>query len=226
MRRLLPALLFFAALGLAHWLTMQSWNGAVYVYVGERRAPAAVRSVRDYSAIDHRAIYRKAHEQLLAGAELIKRDGQLGVVLGHPLVSRPEDGSREFACHVPGQPGAFERVEITFYGTGITDNGRSPYLVIDTNCSAAVQIDRLATIWIPMQDIVKSTPRDQELQIPGSTATWIRLKNIPDQWPENWTLWSVRFYRPDAIDESLIADAIHLREGLASALMSFEWRAP
>ena len=68
MRLLAVAALFLTGLGFSNWITMHSWGGAVYVYVGERRAPASVRTSSDYSAIDRQSLYRSVHAQLMASA--------------------------------------------------------------------------------------------------------------------------------------------------------------
>jgi hypothetical protein len=222
MRKAFVLFLFLAGVGGANWLTMHSWNGTVYVYTGEHRAPASVRSVKDYSALDRRALYRSVHAQLMASAQLLRNDGSIGIQLGHPLVPRAEGGGREFACDVKGRDGAYDRMELTFYGTGITDNGNAPHLVVDTACEGSSRLDILDTIWIPMRDIVAAQPKDQEMQVSGARPEMIRLQNIPDQWPSTWVLWSVRFYRRDNPDESLTVDAAHLKESVSS-LMSFDW---
>jgi hypothetical protein len=219
------ALLFLASIGFANWLTTRSWNGLVYVYIGEQRAPASVRTAHDYTPVDRQALGRSVHEQLMSMAATSRQDGNVGVTLGHPLVARPEGGGgREFACEVAGHGGIYDHMEITFYGTGVSDNGDEPHMVIDADCEASAQLDVLNPVWIPMGEIVRTSPRDQEFQVSGPHPTRIRLEHIPGVWPESWVLVSVRFYRQDTPDESLLVDAQHLREG-GPTLLSFDFKA-
>ena len=222
MRQALVALGFIAAIGFANWLTVTSWNGTVYVYMGERRAPASVRTARDYTPIDRHALYRSAHAQLMAQAATERRDGAVGIKLGHPLVARPEGGGRDFACEVSGHQGIYDRMEVTFYGIGISDNGEEPHMTIDSACLSSGGLEALDTIWIPMQDITAAQPQDQELQVTGDHPAIVRLEHIPGAWPEKWVLISVRFYREDSQVDELRVDAQHLREAGAS-LLSFDF---
>jgi hypothetical protein len=224
MRNALVGLLFLAAIGFANWLTVRSWNGTVYVYIGERRAPASVRTVQDYTPINRKAIYRSARAQLMAEAAAVRDGGDIAVTLGHPIVPREEGGGRDFACEVAGHTSVYDRMEINFYGTGISDNGEEPHMVIDTACQAGAELDQLEPVWIPMQEIVSAEPRDQELQVSGDQPAIIRLEHIPGAWPEKWVLVSVRFYREDSPDDDLIVDARHLRDG-GTALLSFDFKA-
>lgn len=223
MRNALVAVLFLAALGFANWLTVRSWNGTVYVYIGDSRAPASVRTVHDYTPIDRQAVYRSAHAQLMAEASVKRDAGVIGITLGHPLVARPEGGGRDFACQVGGHSGVYDRMEITLYGTGISDNGEEPHMVIDANCQATDHLDVLDPVFIPMQDIVAAAPQDQELQVSGERPAIIRLEHIPGAWPERWVLVSVRFYREDSPQDSFVVDAKHLRDS-GMSLLSFDFK--
>lgn len=223
MRNVLTVLGFLVAFGFANYLTTRSWNGTVYVYMGERRAPASVRKSTDYTPIDRKALYRSVHAQLMAEAQTVNKDGYVGIRLGHPIVMREEGGGRDFACQVAGHSGVFDRMQVTFYGTGISDSGNEPHMVIDTACRASTQLDALDTIWVPMQDIVSSNPKDQEVQVSGDRPAMIRFENIPGAWPENWVLISVRFYREDSPDQELVVDAKHLHEA-GPTMLSFQFK--
>ena len=121
---------FILCLCLGFYLNDQAWDGKVFVYVGEDRSPSAVRSLSDYSSIERKALYRSAHTQLLASAEVFKRDGQIGIQLGHPLLNRMS-GGKEFGCQVQDHSGVFDRIEIIFMGTGISEGGAAPRVVAE-----------------------------------------------------------------------------------------------
>jgi hypothetical protein len=226
MKTALAAAFFLAAVLAANGLAVQSWHGMVYVYMGQRRAPASTRTQQDYTAMDRHALSRSVHEQLMAEAKALRNDdeGQVDITLGHPLVARPEGGGRDFACEIQGHVGVYNRMELTFYGTGISENGEEPHMVIDTTCSAAHdQLGALEPVTIPMQDIVSAAAKDQELQVSGPHPAIIHLQNIPARWPQNWVLTQVRFYREDDPDQELTLDARHLREA-GVPLLSFDYK--
>lgn len=216
--------LFIGLVGVGNFIAERSWHGVVYVYVGEQRAPSSVRKSYDYAPLDGKALSRSVHEQILAETKLDTQAGVVNIRLGHPLVARPEGGGREFACDVLGRSGAYDRMELTFYGTGISDGGEEPHMVVDTICAgSASDLSALQTVWIPMQDIVSAPAADRELQVDGGQPVTIHLQHIPAQWPENWVLTKVRFYRQDNPDQDLVVNA---KQMLASGypLPSFDFK--
>lgn len=109
-----------------------------------------------------------------------------------------------FACQVQGRTGLFDRVELTFWGVGVSVSGDAPRLIVDTECSAESEdIGLLQTIWIPMQSVIAAGARDQELEFLEQNPIYIRLEHMPDEWPKSWMLHDVRFYRITDPDDSL-----------------------
>lgn len=216
MRTISAFILFLAGLMTANWLTVRSWNGTLYVYVGEVRAPASVRSVHDYSAIDRQALFRSVHEQLMSSAQLLrdeKNPEAIGVRLGHPLVQRG-DGGKEFVCGVSEHTGLFDRVELTFYAMGVTENGEPTYLTANAPCRPSEQVDVLDAVWIP-----NVHGQENELNM-GQTR--VRFQNLTSHQPDSWALWSVRFYREDDPQLSLTVDAAQLKKA-APNRFTFSW---
>lgn len=216
-----PAVFMFA-LGFGLWVNDRAWNGQVFVYVGEQRAPAAVRSLVDYSSMERKALYRSAHNQLLEHAEVLKRDGFIGVRLGHPLVNR-KGGGKEFGCQVQDHPGVFDRIEIKFIGTGISESGEPARMTVEAHCQSLNDLNLLDVIWIPVSDIFASEPKDTEIQSYGDNPVLVRMESIPNQWPENWVLWSIRLYSNDNPDNVLVLDTPLLKEARPT-LLSFDWK--
>jgi len=221
MRKLLAPIAFFAFLMAGHWVSVDSWGGAVFVYLGEQRSPAAVRSIRDYSVIDRKALFSSLHKQLLEGARLVKQDGYVGLTLGNPLVKAAR-GTKEFACAIQGRPGMFDRMELTFLGAGISEAGRQPKMTVEADCSSGMNLTELETIWVPMHDIVTAAAIDQELQIFGDRQVIVRLEQIPGEWPPSWVLWNVRLYRSANPEEGVSVDNGKIRE-TNPKLFSFSW---
>ena len=221
MRKIIIPAFFVAILGLGYWLTMESWNGNVYVYLGEQRAPAAVRSIKDYSSVDRRQLSASLNQQLLKTAKLQKLNGYMGVTLGHPLLKRAKGGG-EFACPVQGRAGVFDRVEMVFMGTGISESGSPPLMVVEGQCRPGKDLNQMRTIWIPMDTILRSAAHDQELQIFEDQPVTVRLQQIPGQWPENWVLKSVKLFRDGNREDSMMVDSAQVREA-APKMLSFNW---
>ncbi len=222
MRALFAQIGFCLFLTAGYVVSVESWNGAVFVYLGEQRSPASVRSMRDYSIVDRKALFASVHKQMLEGAKLMKEDGSMGLTLGHPLM-KASDGN-DFACPVQGRPGLFDRVELTFLGMGISESGHQPKMIVEADCTSGPNLSQLGTIWIPMADILATEPKDQELQFYGDQPKSIRLEHIPGQWPNAWVLISVRFFRQAFPDENLLIDAEKMRE-TKGKLISFDWQA-
>lgn len=215
---------FVLAIATGNHIATESWNGRVYVYLGEQRAPATVRSIRDYSAVDRKALTSSVNKQLLASAKLKELNGYIGVTLGHPLFKRAK-GTGEFACPVQGRPGVFDKVELTFFGTGVSEAGDPPLMIVEGECAPGGNLNEMRTIWIPMKAIMASAARDQEMQLFGDQPVTVRLQQIPGQWPESWVLQSVRLFREHNPDDSLVLDSKMVREANPQRL-SIAWRAP
>jgi hypothetical protein len=224
MRKLVVPIFFVFAVIAGFRISTESWNGSVYVYMGEQRSPAALREARDFSAVDRKAISGNLSKQLLASAKLKELNGYIGVTLGHPLFKRAR-GTGEFACPVHGRPGVFDKVELVFMGTGVSEGGEPPTMVVEGECAPGSTLNEMRTIWIPLKAIMASAPQDQEMQLFGDQPVTVRLRQIPSQWPENWVLQSVKLYRENNPEESMLVDSKGVREGNPK-LIQFGWRAP
>lgn len=222
MRKALAAGLFVTGVLFAQWFVTRAWDGQVFVYVGEHRSPASVRSVDDYSAISGRALNDSIEAQVLANATIVPHASYIGVRLGNPLVSGLENGRREFACDIPGHLGVFDHVELVFHGIGITDNGEPPTLLVDAACQSTTRPDVLDVIWLPREQLAAHGPADQELDLTGNYPMYVKLEHMPGDWPVTWVLMSVRFYGFDEVEDGLYLDAARLRR-TGNQVPSFNW---
>jgi len=223
MNRSYAFLIFCAGLCLGAWVSVRSWDGTLFVYVGEPRSPAAVRSLVEYSTLSHDALTRSAQAQLMSNAVIYKDSGMLGVQLGHPLIYGA-NGAKQFGCQVQDLSGVYDHMQLIFVGTGVTSAGEPPRMIVNARCRSEHDLNQLETVWIPMQNIMTSKPTDQEFDFPGENLIHLKLESIPDQWPENWVLWSVSFYRDDASNEQMILDSEKMRQ-VSDKLLSFDWKA-
>lgn len=211
---------FTVCLAFGYWVSKEAWDGQVYVYMGSERSPAAVRSLRDYEPVDQKSLSDSAQRQLLADAKLVKTDGYLGIHLGQILV-RGENGIREFACSVQGREGLYDRIELTFMGEGIAEAAGPGKMIVDAKCASESNLNRLDTIWLPMDEILALSPKDHDLQSRGEEPTFIKLQAIPSQWPETWALYSIKLYRRSDTDSQLKIDASDLMQ---VRRLIFDWK--
>jgi hypothetical protein len=185
--------LFAVVLALCYGVALRSWDGLVFVYLGEERAPAAVRTLEDYAAVQGEAPWASTERQVLGFAEVQKRDGYVGLSFGNPLV-KMSDGGAAFACKVRGHSGLYDKVEMTFTGVGVSANGESAKLVIEALCQAVNDPGKIDTVWIPMSEIVAQPARDGE-HFYGETlpeTIYVKASDIPGEWPQSWTLTNFR----------------------------------
>lgn len=215
--------LFIACVCLGFWVSERSWKGTLYVYVGEHRSPANIRSLGEYSGLSREALERAPQEQLLSFAQIYKDQGMLGVQLGHPIVN-VKSGGKTFGCQVQDMTGAYDRIQMTFTGTGVTSGGEPGKMIVDSKCRSEQDLNQLETVWIPMQALLSAKPSDQEYEFPGESMTRLKFQSIPDVWPENWVLTNVRFYRDDDSEDQLVLDNTQMRES-GLKLLQFDWKA-
>jgi hypothetical protein len=94
-------------------------------------------------------------------------------------------------------------------------------MIVDAACRSEHNLNQLNTVWIPMKTVMSHAPKDLKFDFDGVKVSF---DSMPDQWPENWVLWTVRFYRDDTPEEALVIDAPMLKQGRAD-LLSFDWKA-
>jgi hypothetical protein len=196
-----------------------AWNGVAYIYVGEERSPAAVKNLNDYYPVSNKYLQKSAQEQLFDGIRFMNRQNELGVAVGNVLLP-DQMGGRHFACSAQNRPGIFDRVELSFVGVGVSDNGVIPKMIVDSSCEAEDDLSSLSPIWIPMSEIYQAEPKTQELQFPEFGSTAIHFENLSSTWPERWTLVNVRLYH-----SSNKSPALLLKPQRASfGSLSFDWK--
>lgn len=199
----------------------RTWDHQVYVYIGEQRSPAAVRSLSDFSPLDGRRLHQAVEKQLLAGVQFLKKDGQIGVAIGH-FLTKNDQGRREFACRVQSRPGVFDQMELTFVGQGISENGEVPKLVVEGPCVSANDLTQTSPLWIPLHQLY--TDNIKELQLwHNQEPTNVNLVDMTSEWPKTWTLERVKLFNSAEPDQALYVDLDRYR-GFDRARLSFRFQ--
>jgi hypothetical protein len=213
--------LFCSTLLAGYFLVTHSWGGTVYVFVGEKRSPAAVRSISDYSEMDRSVFGLSVHDQLLKYAVVEEQSGTLALHFGNPLISL-EDGSKAFACRIRGRDGLYEYVTMIFEGVGVTDNGESPNMILTSTCSAEGRVAHLDPILLPKTKLLAGPARDFSLELNDQNRSRVVFKNL-HEWPPQWALSKVRFSAADSGATELVVEAAD--EALAGKkVLSFDWK--
>lgn len=219
MRTAWPVILFFTFAFTGYKFAISSWGGVVYVYLGEDRSPAAVRNSRDFSEMSYRNLGAPVEAQLISEAEVEVRDGTVGIYLGNPLLK--SSGHFEFACRVQDREGIYDRIVLTFMGVGISTSGDTAELVVEAPCESRDIAWALEPIWIPIEQVTRGPAENAEFETEGDQPVSIELKHMPGEWPPQWVLSQVKFYRASEMEGALVIDAQQMRSARAS-LLSFD----
>lgn len=196
-----------------------TWNRTVLVYMGDMRSPAATPSLSDYFPIDGRVLHETKEKQIFEHAALVPHTDELEVDLGHLILEDPS-GRVRFACQVQSRSALFDRIELSFEGVGVSEDGANPSMTVDSPCRAGRDPMHLTPVLLPMSRIYESVPQARHLELPGMGDTAVRLDDLASVWPENWALVRVRLYRSDDQTTSLI---LKPRPEASSDGLSFRW---
>ncbi|MGE3974993.1 MAG: hypothetical protein AB7F59_10760 [Bdellovibrionales bacterium] len=178
------------------------------------RVPASIPKMADVSELTGSALETASKRRLLAGAKSILEGENFGVSLGH-FITKGMDGRAAFACDV------YDRVILTFAAEGIAVSGDRPSLTVETNCEVSQDVSRLATIWIPIQEIKSGKPVDSELKLTQPIDISIKLSNMISEWPAEWVLSKVKLYNRKE-GKGIEMDSTNLYQMMSSPI-SMRW---
>jgi hypothetical protein len=198
-------------------LMSRTWNGLVYVDLGEKRSPAAVKALADLYPVNGRVLHEALNDQFFQNMEFLKRPNEPGIRLGH-FLTRDVDGRRLFACQAQSRSGLYDRVELSFIGIGVSDSGVIPKMTVESICESEDDLAVINPIWIPMADIYQSEPKAQDLRFPELKKTSIHFEDLASAWPERWKLLRVRFYQSASSLPGLIV------EPNPQQAVTFDWK--
>lgn len=185
-------LVFLFAAG-AFRVVTDSWGGMIYFFPENERDPAAIGKVFDFSHLEGRALQMASQKRLLAEAQILKEESRIGIELGH-FITKNQRGSQILACHL------YDQVQLSFVSADMAVAGKPTRLIVTAPCSSGADVNHIETIWIPMASIMADRPGDRELQIMHPQELNIKIENSGDQWPQAWSLDSVRLF--NKLDES------------------------
>lgn len=212
------AFVFAVFLVVGSFMTSQSWNGTVYVFVddGENRNPAAVKQNMDFSRLQGSDLSLASQKRVLQEARIIQKSSQVGVQLGH-FITRRANGTKAFACHM------YSAVVLKFQAEGVAENGESPEMEVFGDCKIGESVGRIAPIWIPADQILSEKPGDVELSYSEPNRVNFRFENIGSNWPLTWNLISVTLQSESASRRLHISDQEMLE--LLEKPLTLSWAA-
>ncbi|MCB0363966.1 MAG: hypothetical protein H6624_13110 [Bdellovibrionaceae bacterium] len=218
-RVLSGSVLVICAALIGSWVSLRSWDGISYYYLdSDKRHPAAVRKVFDFSHLEGSALELASQKRLLSDARVVAvaESQDLGVELGH-FITRGEAGGKQFACH------AYDRVELTFYAEGMAIAGEKPLMIVEADCRIGDDINRISAIPIPVSKILQENPGELELQYMEENPVLIRFDHVAGQWPREWTLFSVKLYNQRVHGQELFIDNRQVQEISAKNSIKMTW---
>ena len=181
----------------AQYTAKKTWDGVVYWYDSDNsRVPAAIQKVFDFSHLQGAALQLASHKRLVADAEIKEEKGRIGIELGH-FVLLGVNNSKQFACR------HFSKIEIEFHSADMSVSGEPSIMKVEAPCSVTADINRIDTIWIPMEQIHSSKVGDFEMQVNSDPPVNFNFKNIGDRWPNAWTLHKVKMFDEDDLSRRM-----------------------
>jgi hypothetical protein len=194
---LLAVTTFCLIVAAATYTSLNSWNGVIYIYVGDAREPAAVQKRLDVSNLKGSDLRIASRDRLLEEARLVTQDGLTGIELGH-FVTKAADGSKQFACQ------AYQRIRLVYQAEGMAESGEVPEMTVEGPCLTADDINRIAPLWVPEAKIRAQRPHDFAVDYEENDAQMsFHFRNMGSHWPELWSLKAVSMFDPDQPADSL-----------------------
>ena len=190
------------------YLASNSWGGTVVVhssYFSDRRSPAAIRRVFDFSHLDGSALRLASQKRLVTDARVILADSKVGLELGH-FVTKAADGSRLFACEF------YDRITLSFEAEGVAENGEKAILKVDGPCAMGDDLNRMAPIWLPTGRFAREKSTDMELTYAESEGVSFKFENMPTAWPHSWILTSIRVFNAEEAGREISISQREMRE--------------
>ena len=178
-------------------LTTHSWDGLVYSFKdGNHRVPAATQEAFDSSLLQSVSLKTASQRRLLEEASIEKSKYGIGISLGHFTIQGSE--GLKGACHI------YDKIKMQFRANDMSVNGTPPLLIVESDCLVDNKANKVVTIWIPLSKITHQKPSDMSLKVAEKhPVVSLRMENISDSWPRDWTLTSVRLFNSDMPTQQL-----------------------
>jgi hypothetical protein len=150
------------------------------------RHPASIQKIYDFSQLQGSTLDQAAKQRLLTGLNIERTQEANNIQLGNFVLLNSQQ-QKDFVC------GVYNHITLSFQAEGVAVSGEKPTLVIDTPCGVADNINSLAPIRVPFQQIKTQSPRTHELVLQQDGGPLhILSDNNPESWPKNWALTEIK----------------------------------
>ncbi|MFN3454377.1 MAG: hypothetical protein ACK41T_05400 [Pseudobdellovibrio sp.] len=86
----------------------------------------------------------------------------------------------------------YQNLYFTFNAEDVSTNGHSPELIIKAPCQADADPSEIATILIPLQQLLSTKPKNGQIHFADSAVT-VTLNHTGEEWPKIWILARIKF---------------------------------
>lgn len=90
---------------------------------------------------------------------------------------------------------SFSEIHIEFFGEGMSVDGEPTKMHVAVPCQPGQDPAEIASIILPIQEILKQKPRDAEFTFNGFLGSY-KFTSVTDSWPQVWVLHAVQFSNP------------------------------
>ena len=154
--------------------------------VSKGRNPATIGKAYDFRALQGDTLNQAAKQRILGGLDIQKDLQSNSIQLGN-FVLLNDQNQKDFVC------GLYNHVTLSFEAEGVAVSGEKPTLIIDAPCTVGGDINNLAPIKIPYQQIKAQNPQshDMSMEQDGGGLIHIQSDNNSDSWPNQWSLTEI-----------------------------------
>jgi hypothetical protein len=154
--------------------------------ISKGRNPASIAGAYDFSAYQGKTLMDAAKQRILDGLN-VNRDSQSNSVQLGNFVLLNDQNQKDFVC------GLYNHITLSFEAEGVAVSGEKPTLIIDAPCVVGTDINNLAPIKIPYQQIKAQNPKSHDLSVQqdGGGLLHIQSGNNSESWPNQWSLTQI-----------------------------------
>jgi hypothetical protein len=158
--------------------------GESYFFRGGERDLAGDGRGPDLSSLEGAEFMINARLRVVEGLRISVRDGHTYLTAGHFL--GPNTPTSLCAT--------YPEIEYEFVGADQASSGDPATLILTSVCEAARGGDRIEDLEVPVEKILGKKPKDTEFQVYGKRNVNVKLSNIGDEWPREWSLRELRYF--------------------------------
>ena len=176
-----------------------SWNGYLYFIKDNGRNPTAVPRLFDLTSVQQGKIGSHAKQLLLENLKIEQKEDKSWKIEVPNFVTKDKFGYRELICE------KYNRVSLEFHAEGVATHGHRPSMVLEGPCNYSNEPmgKYLAPFELPASLFERETPEDFNVLVGSSYQFWVRMNDLPNFWPDEWVLTSVKFFQSEKTDADL-----------------------